>query len=67
MIGEKATTDITAARDSQGFEKCKESAHDGGNIARHTKNELEEKIGKPIISNENYLHLAEKKKPKQLE
>ncbi|MEK6792663.1 MAG: Bro-N domain-containing protein [Nanoarchaeota archaeon] len=62
MIGEKATADITISKDSEGFEECKESAIEGGTIAKNTKQELEQKIGKPITSKENYLHLAEKKK-----
>lgn len=62
MIGEKATTDITQVKDSNGFEECKTSAIEGGDIAKHTKKELEQKIGKPITSTENYLHLNEEKK-----
>ena len=61
MIGEKATTDITIAKDSQGLEECKDSANAGGTIAHNTKNEIEQKIGKSIISSENYLHLENKK------
>jgi DNA-damage-inducible protein D len=60
MIGEKATTDITVAKDSKGFEECKISAKLGGNIAMNTKKELEEKTNKQIISKENYLYLKKK-------
>lgn len=66
MIGEKATTDITIAKNAQGFPELKHTAKEGGNIAKNTRNELEEKIGKSIVSDENFLHLAEKKK-KQVE
>jgi len=66
MVGEKATTDITISKDSQGFEECKESAVDGGTIAKNTKKELEQKIGKSVVSKENYLNLVEKKKQKLL-
>ncbi|MCK4730174.1 MAG: Bro-N domain-containing protein [Candidatus Aenigmarchaeota archaeon] len=62
MIGEKATTDITISKDSKGFDKCKDSAIEGGSIAKNTRKEIEEKTGKSIISNENYLNLNEKKK-----
>ena len=62
MVGEKATTDITISKDSQGFEKCKDSAVEGGTISKNTRNELEQKIGKSIISKDNYLRLTEKKK-----
>ena len=66
MIGEKATTDITISEDSEGFEECKESAVEGGTIAKNTRKELEQKTGKSIISKENYLHLTQKKKQRQL-
>ncbi|MFH1751854.1 MAG: BRO family protein [archaeon] len=62
MIGEKATTDITIARDAKGFPKLKQTAREGGNIAKNTRKEIEQKTGKTIISNENYLHLEKKKK-----
>jgi len=62
MVGEKATTDITVAKDAKGFPELKHTAKEGGDIAKNTRTELEQKIGKSIVSNENYLHLAEKKK-----
>jgi hypothetical protein len=66
MVGEKATTDITISRDSQGFNECKDSALEGGTIAKNTRKEIEQKTGKSIVSNENYIHLTEKKSRKQL-
>lgn len=57
MVGEKATADITVAKDSQGLSECKGSAIEGGTIAGNTRKELEQKIGKPLFSSENYLHL----------
>ena len=62
MFGEKATTDITIAKDSKGFNECKDSAVEGGTIAQNTRKEIEHKTGKSTISRDNYLHLAEKKK-----
>ncbi len=62
MVGEKATTDITIAKDAKGFPELKLTAKEGGGIAKNTRKELEQKIGKSISSNENYLRLAEKKK-----
>jgi len=55
MIGEKATTDITIEKNSQGFIECKESANKGGNIAKRTRKDIEKNIGKSVISKENYL------------
>ena len=62
IVGEKATTDITVAKDAQGFPELKHTAKEGGDIAKNTRKELEKKIGKSIVSDENYLHLNEKKK-----
>jgi len=61
MVGEKATTDITIAKNSEGFDECKESAQEGGQIASNTRKELEQKTGKSIVSKDNFLNLAEKK------
>ncbi len=62
MVGEKATTDITTAKDSKGLEKCKESAKEGGEIAGNTRKALEQKTGKAIVSSDNFLHLESPKK-----
>ncbi len=64
MVGEKATTDITITRDSEGLEECRESAVQGGTIARNTRKEIEQKTGKSLVSDENFLQLD--KKPKRL-
>jgi len=66
MIGEKAPTDITAAKDSKGLEECKTSANEGGQIARHTKTEIEQKTGKSITSPENFLGLRLEQKKKRV-
>ena len=66
MVGEKATTDITISKDSQGFNECKDSALEGGTIAKNTRKEIEQKTGKSIVSNENYLHLTENKSRKRI-
>lgn len=61
MIGDKATTDITISKDSDGFEECKESAVEGGTIAKNTRKEIENKTGQSLVSSENYLELTQKK------
>jgi len=65
MVGEKATTDITIAEDVRGFPELRQTAKEGGDIAKNTRKELEKKIGKTIVSKDNYLYL-EKKKKKEL-
>jgi len=67
MVGEKATTDITIAKDAKKFPQLKHTAKEGGDIAKNTRKELEQKIGKSVISNENYLNLTDKIKKKQIE
>ncbi|MBI5880891.1 phage antirepressor protein [archaeon] len=65
MVGEKATTDITTAHDSQGFDRCKESAQEGGEIAHDTRTALEKKIGRSVVSSDNFLNISENKKLEQ--
>ncbi len=62
MIGEKATTDITVARDSFGLEECKIPAKRGCEIAKNTREQIEKETGKNLISNKNYLDLEKRKK-----
>jgi len=66
MVGEKATTDITVAKDARIFPELKQTAKEGGEIAQNMRNELEQKIGKSVISSENYVHLSEQKQRKKL-
>ena len=53
MVGEKATTDITIAKDSKGLEQCTDSAKEGGEIAHNTRKQIEKKTGKKIVSKDN--------------
>jgi len=62
MFGEKATTDITKERNSQGLEECKESANIGGNIAKRAREDLEKNLGASVVSNENFLPKQKEKK-----
>ena len=55
MFGEKATTDITKETNSQGFEECKTSASKGGNIAKRAREDLEQNLGRSVISQNNFL------------
>jgi DNA-damage-inducible protein D len=66
MLGEKVSTEITRADDAQGFKKCKDTAVRGGRVAGNARKDAEKEIGKPIISDENYLDEPEKKRRKRL-
>ncbi|MCK4730144.1 MAG: Bro-N domain-containing protein [Candidatus Aenigmarchaeota archaeon] len=61
MVGEKATTDITKKKNSQGFVECKTSAKKGGNIAERTRKDIEKNLGESIVSKGNFLLKKDKK------
>jgi prophage antirepressor-like protein len=62
MLGERATSEITQADNSQGFNNLKQDAKEGGKIAGDAKKALEKKTGKKVSTNENYLDAPENKK-----
>ncbi|MBN2052514.1 phage antirepressor protein [Candidatus Woesearchaeota archaeon] len=66
MLGEKVTSEITQAKDSQGFRQCQDSAKRGGRVAGKARKEAEKEIGKPITAKENFLSEPEKAKRKKL-
>ncbi|HLC20337.1 MAG TPA: Bro-N domain-containing protein [Candidatus Nanoarchaeia archaeon] len=61
MLGEKATTDITIARNAQGFVENKQAAKRGGQIAHGARREVELETGKSVVSDDNFLNLTGKK------
>ena len=65
MLGEKVTTEITINKNAQGFDECSVAARQGGEVAGNARKEAEEKIGRPVVSEENYLFLDEKIKKKK--
>ncbi|MBI2110173.1 phage antirepressor protein, partial [Candidatus Woesearchaeota archaeon] len=64
MLGEATTTRFTRERDSKQFPKLKKDAKDGGEVAGSTRKDIEQKLGKSVISSENFLETA--KEPKRL-
>jgi len=65
MLGEKVTTEITINKNAQGFDECSVAARQGGEVAGNARKEAEEKIGRAVVSEENYLFLDEKIKKKK--
>ena len=59
MLGEKATSEITQAKDSKGFKELKVDAKDGGKIAGDAKMALELQTGKKVSRPENFLQTPE--------
>jgi len=64
-LAELSTRQIAEVEDATGMEENKKAAKIGGNIAKKARLELEDKTGKSVISNENYL--PPKKQNKKLE
>jgi len=62
MLGEATTTRFTKDRDSQEFIKLKKDAKDGGDVAGATRKDIEKKLGKTVVSDNNYLDKPESKK-----
>jgi len=62
MFGEKATTDITKETNSQDFEECKISAKEGGQAANEARKSIEKRLGKSVISEDNFLPKKKNKK-----
>ena len=67
MLGERVTTEITRNKDAQEFDECSHAAKEGGEVAGNARKDAEERIGKPIVTSQNYLEEQEKDKKKQLE
>ena len=65
MLGEATSTALHRERDSQGLPDLKTDARDAGQIAGHTRKEIEEATGAPVVSPENYLDLSRREQLKQ--
>lgn len=57
MLGERSTTEIHRNEDSKGMDKLKEDAEIGGRIAGNARKELENKLGRSVVSGSNYKRL----------
>ena len=55
MLSERATTEIHRVENSRGVPKLKSDAVSGGAIAGGARKKLEKRLGKSIVSKENYL------------
>ncbi|MEA3463834.1 MAG: Bro-N domain-containing protein [Patescibacteria group bacterium] len=64
MLGERATTEIHRNENSQGIPKLKSDAKAGGDIAGGARKKLEKRLGRSVVSKNNFL--PEKKRIKKL-
>lgn len=61
MLGERSATEIHRTENSQGFSKLKSDAKAGGDIAGGARKKLEKRLGRTVVSKNNFL-----KKPESL-
>lgn len=62
MLGERATTEIHRTENSRGVPKLKSDAKTGGDIAGGARKKLEKRLGRSIVSKDNYLEKPESHK-----
>jgi hypothetical protein len=60
-LGEEATRTLTVDRDTQGYHENHEAANDGGRMAGNARRNFEKELGKPVVSNQNFLNAEEEK------
>ncbi|OHB36059.1 MAG: phage antirepressor protein [Planctomycetes bacterium GWA2_39_15] len=55
MLGERSTTEIHRTEDSQGLNKLKSDAKAGGDIAGNARKQLEKRLGRSVVTKNNFL------------
>jgi hypothetical protein len=65
MLGEAATAEIARNKDTQGFNPNQKAAREGGTVAGNARRELEQRSGRKVITNENYLSLTQSARKKK--
>lgn len=58
MLAEATTTELTKTTNPQGLEENKKVAKEGGSVAGNARREIEQKIGKPVITSKNAVDLS---------
>lgn len=61
-LAEVTTTELHKTNDSQGMSKLKIDAQEGGEIASITRRNIEQKLGRPVITSENAIDFKQQKK-----
>jgi len=61
MLGEKVTTEISKQEKPNNFDKNKQVAKRGGNVAKNARIDTEKELGRSVISENNFLENTTKK------
>ncbi|RJQ38142.1 MAG: phage antirepressor protein [Nitrospiraceae bacterium] len=62
MLGERSTTEIHRNENSQGMNKLKSDAKAGGDIAGNARKQLEKRLGRSVVTKNNFLKQPSKTK-----
>jgi hypothetical protein len=62
MLGERSTTEIHRTENSQGVPKLRADSKAGGDIAGGARKKLEKRLGKSVVSKNNYLKNPQNKR-----
>jgi len=65
MLGERTTTELHRTNDSKGMVRLKDDARVGGSIAGSARKQIERKLGRSIVSENNFLKSKNEKKIKK--
>ena len=60
MLGEKVTTEISKKEKPDNFNKNKQVAKRGGNVAKNARIDTEKELGRSVISKGNFLENSDK-------
>jgi hypothetical protein len=61
MLGERSTTEIHRTEDSKGLPKLKADAKAGGDIAGGARKKLEKRLGRSVVSKNNFKRMGQRK------
>ncbi len=65
MLGERTTKEIHKTKNSKGMQRLKDDARLGGEVAGTARKQIERRIGRPVISQKNFLKNRDNKKLKK--
>ncbi len=60
-LAEVTTTELHRTNDSQGMKALRIDAQDGGEIASVTRKNIEKKLGKSVVTNQNAIDFKKQK------
>ena len=60
MLGEKVTTEISKKEKPDNFNKNKQVAKRGGNVAKNARIDTEKELGRSVVSKDNFLENSDK-------